>query len=87
MGSRAAYGLGLLDLAKQEPNLLVVTPDTSTSAGLDRFRKKLPTQFFEVGIAEQMASVLRRALQVKVIEFHVQPSRPFRLCAVASKLK
>ena len=39
MGSRAAYGLGLLDLAKQEPNLLVVTPDTSTSAGLIGFGK------------------------------------------------
>ena len=35
-------------------NLIVVTCDVSTtSAGLDRFRKTLPEKFIDVGIAEQ----------------------------------
>ncbi|MDP6503941.1 MAG: hypothetical protein QF886_10015, partial [Planctomycetota bacterium] len=34
-------------------NLMVLTGDTSTSAGLDRFKKKFPDRYLEVGIAEQ----------------------------------
>ena len=46
LGSRATYGLTILELAKKiENNLLVVTADTSTSAGLERFKKKYPENY------------------------------------------
>jgi transketolase len=53
MGSRAMFGAVLLELAPQLENLLVLTADTSTSAGLDRFRKAYPNKHIELGIAEQ----------------------------------
>ena len=33
MGSRAAYGMAMLELGKEHPDLLLLTGDTSTSAG------------------------------------------------------
>jgi len=53
LGSRATFGLELADQAPKLPDLMVLTADTSTSAGLDRFRKGFPEQFLDVGIAEQ----------------------------------
>ena len=53
IGARATFGLAALELAKKTNNLIVCTCDVSTSAGLDRFRKTLPDQYFDLGIAEQ----------------------------------
>ena len=53
LGLRAAYGLTLFKLKKKDDSLSVFTADTSTSAGLDRFRNSYPDSFFDCGIAEQ----------------------------------
>ena len=53
IGPRASIGLHLLEIAKKNPNLVVLTSDVSTSAGLDRFRKQFKDQYIDVGIAEQ----------------------------------
>lgn len=53
MGSRAVFGLSLIEIQKEIENLLVVTGDVSTSAGLDRFKKMYPEKYVDVGIAEQ----------------------------------
>lgn len=53
MGSRASFGMGVIDIVKENDNLMVLTADVSTSAGLDRFRKAYPDNFLDVGIAEQ----------------------------------
>ena len=53
IGSRATFGMGALDLAKKIDNLMVLTGDVSTSAGLDRFRKTYPEKYLDLGIAEQ----------------------------------
>lgn len=53
IGSRATFGMGALDLAKKIDNLMVLTCDVSTSAGLDRFRKTYPEKYLDTGIAEQ----------------------------------
>ena len=53
IGTRATYGLAVMDLALKREKLLVLTSDTSTSAGLDRFKKKFPNRYFDLGIAEQ----------------------------------
>mgnify|MGYP001018692914 CR=1 FL=1 len=39
IGSRAAYGMAALELGEKYEDLVVLTGDTSTSAGLDRFKK------------------------------------------------
>jgi len=53
IGARPTYGLAVMELAKHLEDLMVVTGDVSTSAGLDRFRKTYPEKFVDVGIAEQ----------------------------------
>ena len=53
IGSRAAYGMAALELGRNYDNLILLTGDTSTSAGLDRFKKTYPEKYLDVGIAEQ----------------------------------
>jgi transketolase len=53
IGARATVGIAALDLAKEIDNLMVLTCDVSTSAGLDRFRKTYPEKYLDLGIAEQ----------------------------------
>jgi transketolase len=53
IGPRATLGMAVLDLAKEMENLMVLTCDVSTSAGLDRFRKTYPEKYVDLGIAEQ----------------------------------
>ena len=53
IGQRAALGTSLFDLEKNFDNLIVLSADTSTSAGLDKFRKIKPQKYLEMGISEQ----------------------------------
>ena len=53
IGSRATFGITALELAKEIDNLMVLTCDVSTSAGLDRYRKTYPEKYLDLGIAEQ----------------------------------
>jgi len=53
IGARATLGMVALELAKEIDNLMILTCDVSTSAGLDRFRKTYPEKYLDLGIAEQ----------------------------------
>lgn len=47
------FGVGLMDIIKENPNLRVLSSDMSTPAGLDKFKQTYPDNFVNVGIAEQ----------------------------------
>ncbi len=53
LGMRATFGIAALELVNTVDRLIVLTGDVSTSAGLDRFKKKFPDKYLDVGIAEQ----------------------------------
>lgn len=53
IGLRATFGLLCSELKDKKKDIYIFTSDVSTSAGLDRFRKKNKDNFFDVGIAEQ----------------------------------
>ena len=53
VGPRATFGLACLDISEKEKNLIVLTSDVSTSAGLDRYKKKYSDKYLDVGISEQ----------------------------------
>lgn len=53
MGSRAAFGQGILKLYEEEPDFFVMSADLGSSSGLARFYTKYPEAFINVGIAEQ----------------------------------
>ena len=48
IGMRATYGLTLLKIKEDLNDLSVFTADTSTSAGLERFRNNFPESFYDV---------------------------------------
>jgi transketolase len=54
LGQRGSvFGIAVLDAAEKDKKLNVITADLATLSGLDRFRKKYPEQFYNIGIAEQ----------------------------------
>ena len=53
IGSRATFGIAALELGSQVEDLIILTGDTSTSAGLQRFKSSYPEKFLDVGISEQ----------------------------------
>lgn len=83
VGQRAAFGLACLEIEKLYPNLMILTSDVSTSAGLDRFRKKIPEKFLEVGISEQNLIGVASGLAsegFKVITTTFSPFQTLRCC-------
>lgn len=51
--TREAYGKVLVELGKENPNLVVMDADLSGSTKSGDFAKEFPERFFNVGIAEQ----------------------------------
>jgi len=51
--TRNGYGEGVVELAKSNPNVVVLTADLAGSTKVSDFQKQFPEQFIEVGIAEQ----------------------------------
>lgn len=53
MATRAAYGKGLVEIGKENSNLVVMDADLSKSTMTNEFSKTFPDRFFNMGIAEQ----------------------------------
>ena len=87
IGPRAAFGLGITDIARNKENLMVVTCDVSTSAGLDRFRKTFPNQYIDLGIAEQ--NMIGVAAGLSSEEFNVVTTTfaPFQTMRCCEQIK
>ncbi len=83
IGTRATFGMATLDLAKKHKDLMVLTCDVSTSAGLDRFRKTYPEKYVDLGIAEQNMIGVAAGLATenfKVITTTFAPFQTMRCC-------
>tara|TARA_X000000950_G_scaffold287713_1_gene401195 strand:+ start:986 stop:1954 length:969 start_codon:yes stop_codon:yes gene_type:complete len=83
IGMRASFGLSCLDFIKDHPDLMILTSDVSTSAGLDRFRKQHLNNFIEVGISEQNLIGVATGLaseNFKVITTTFSPFQTLRCC-------
>ena len=87
IGQRATYGLSIMELAKQDDKLVIVTSDTSTSAGLDRFKKKYPERYFDVGIAEQNTLGVAAGLANEGLNVFVSTFAPFQTMRCLEQIK
>jgi len=47
------FGISLMDIASRKENVMVLSTDVSTPAGLDKFKATYPERFLNLGIAEQ----------------------------------
>ena len=50
--SRESYGEALVELGKENENVVVLDADLSTATKTNLFAKQYPTRFFDMGIAE-----------------------------------
>ncbi len=83
IGPRATFGMAALEFSKRYEDLMIVTSDVSTSAGLDRFRKTNPEKYLDVGIAEQNMIGIAAGLSsegFKVITTTFSPFQTARCC-------
>jgi len=83
IGPRATFGIATLELAKEIENLMVLTCDVSTSAGLDRFKKTFPDKYVDLGIAEQNMMGVAAGLAsegLNVITTTFAPFQTMRCC-------
>ncbi|RKJ41990.1 transketolase [Acutalibacter sp. 1XD8-33] len=54
LGQRGAFfGIALPEIAERQKNVKLLTADLALLSGMDRYEKKYPDQFLNVGIAEQ----------------------------------
>jgi len=52
LDTRSGFGAGLLEAAKQNPDVVALCADLTGSLKMDAFAKEFPERFFQVGIAE-----------------------------------
>ena len=75
MTQRDAFFQSLYQMAREDKNVVVVSADMSAPA-LDKFREDFPTQFVNVGIAEQNAIQIASGLAMtgkKVFAYAISP--------------
>ncbi|MEE8638029.1 MAG: transketolase family protein [Candidatus Margulisiibacteriota bacterium] len=53
VATREAYGKTLVELGRENPNIVVLDADLSVSTKTAAFRKEFPDRFFDMGVAEQ----------------------------------
>lgn len=51
--TRDGFGEGIIDLAKRDPNVVVLDADVAKSTRTEWFKKQFPERFFDMGISEQ----------------------------------
>ena len=87
IGSRATFGMAVLDIAKKKENLMVLTCDVSTSAGLDRFKKTFPEKYLDVGIAEQNMIGIAAGLASENYDVITTTFSPFQTARCCEQIK
>lgn len=87
IGPRATFGMHCLNMVKENNNLMVLTADVSTSAGLDRYRKTFPENYVEVGIAEQNMIGIATGLSNEGYDVITTTFAPFQTLRCCEQIK
>ena len=87
IGSRATFGMALLEISKKIENLIVLSSDVSTSAGLDRFRKMHPEKYVELGISEQNMIGVATGLSAENFNVVTTTFAPFQTIRCCEQIK
>jgi transketolase len=87
IGSRATFGLVALELGRTIDDLMILTADVSTSAGLDRFKKQYPEKYLDVGIAEQNLIGIAAGLSSEGMTVFSTTFAPFQTMRCCEQIK
>ena len=77
MGPRAMFGQFMLEIAKNNNKLIVLSADLGRSSGLDRFKKQFPEKYLSVGISEQNLIGIAAGLAKEGYKVFVTSFAPF----------
>jgi transketolase len=87
LGMRASFGIIAQEIAKKEKDLMILTADVSTSAGLDRFKKTFPEKYLDVGIAEQNLIGVAAGLSNEGYKVFTTTFAPFQTMRCCEQIK
>ncbi|SVC54540.1 uncharacterized protein METZ01_LOCUS307394, partial [marine metagenome] len=87
IGSRAAFGIAALELGATVDDLIILSGDTSTSAGLERFKKTYPEKFQDIGIAEQNMMGIAAGLASEGETVYTATFAPFQTMRCCEQIK
>lgn len=87
IGSRATFGIAALELGSLVDDLIILTGDTSTSAGLQRFKSTFPDKFLEVGISEQNMIGVAAGLASEGVNVFTSTFAPFQTMRCCEQIK
>ena len=87
IGPRATFGLAALEIIKEIENLIIMTCDVSTSAGLDRFRKTYKENYVDIGIAEQNLIGIAAGLSSENFNVITTTFAPFQTIRCCEQIK
>ena len=87
VGSRATFGLISLELVNNNKNFIFITADVSTSAGLDRLKKKFPENYIDVGIGEQNMMSIASGIASEGFKVVTTTFSPFQTLRCAEQIK
>ena len=87
LGMRATFGIAALEMGNTLEKLLILTGDVSTSAGLDRFKKKFPEKYIDVGIAEQNLIGIATGLASEGYDVITTTFAPFQTIRCCEQIK
>ncbi len=87
LGMRASFGIIAQEISQKEKNLIILTADVSTSAGLDRFKKKFPEKYIDVGIAEQNLIGIATGLSSEGFNVITTTFAPFQTMRCCEQIK
>lgn len=59
------FGEAIMDLAEQDENIVAITAAMGAGTGLEKFARRWPERFYDVGIAEQHAVTMAAGLAVE----------------------
>lgn len=77
MGPRAMFGQFMLEIAKKNKKLMILSADLGRSSGLDRFKSQFPNQYLSVGISEQNLIGVASGLAKEGFKVFVTSFAPF----------
>lgn len=77
MGPRAMFGQFMMNIAKKDKKLIVLSADLGRSSGLARFKIEFPKQYISVGISEQNLIGIAAGLADEGFKVFVTSFAPF----------
>ena len=87
IGQRATFGTVMSQIVNYNKDLMILTSDVSTSAGLDKFRKNFPSNYLDVGIAEQNLIGVAAGLASAKFEVFTTTFSPFQTLRCCEQIK